>query len=262
VEPEAGGQTALGTRSECLTRLIAGRFRSSRIYLQIPCFMSNMTPTHGRPPQTYIMKVSWPIQGIPIASTKILLIHLCFYLFCPNSLFQTPIMFSLYPGGGWRCSRWPCQPRTTLRQALPDVVPPKGVIQGDRREFAHHPGADCQTITRRSQAASPRSSMVRPPAPASLIAYPKNRGRRPCFSYTRTCSCSGGESFSVNTLIGDSAREECLVRSKPRHSTPSLRPRSATRTPSRHRSTTCQKKSARRSRNARRLERRRRCKSF
>jgi hypothetical protein len=55
---------------------------------------------------------------------------------------------------------------------------------------------------------------------------------------------------------------ESLVRSKPRHSTSWLPLRSAIRTSSWHCSMTCRKKSARRSRNARRLERRRKCRSF
>jgi hypothetical protein len=107
-----------------------------------------MTPSQRRPPQTYIMKVSWSIDSIPIAYTKILLIHLCFYLFCPNSLFQTPILFCLRPGDGLRRSRWPCQPGTTLRRAHPNGVPPRGAIQGDRREFAQYVGADVQTVRR------------------------------------------------------------------------------------------------------------------
>jgi hypothetical protein len=37
--------------------------------------VSNMTPTKGRPPQADIMKVSWPTEGIPVASTKNLSIH-------------------------------------------------------------------------------------------------------------------------------------------------------------------------------------------
>jgi hypothetical protein len=113
--------------------------------------MRSMTPTRRRPPQTYIMKLSWPIEGIPITSTNILLIRSCFYLFYPNSLFQTPILFSLHPDGGLRHSRWPCQPRTTLRRAPPDGVPPGGAIQGNRHEFTQYTGADGQTTTRRGQ---------------------------------------------------------------------------------------------------------------
>jgi hypothetical protein len=36
---------------------------------------------------------------------------------------------------------------------------------------------------------------------------PWNRGLMPCFGYTQTCSCNGGEAFDINTLFGDSARE-------------------------------------------------------
>jgi hypothetical protein len=40
--------------------------------------MGNMTPTWGRSPQASILKVSWPIEAIPIASTKI---YQYFYVF-------------------------------------------------------------------------------------------------------------------------------------------------------------------------------------
>jgi hypothetical protein len=116
-----------------------------RFYLLIPYLVGNLTPSRGRPPQEYIMKVPWLIEGIPITSTKNLSILFCFYLFCPNSLFQTPILFSLHPGGGMRCSRWPCRPRTTLKRASPDGVPTGGVIQSNRREIVQHIGADGQT---------------------------------------------------------------------------------------------------------------------
>jgi hypothetical protein len=136
-------------------------------------------------------------RGHPIASTKTLSIHFYFYPFCSNSLFQTPIPFSLHPGGGLRRSRWPCRPRTTLRRTSPDGVPPGEAIQGDRREFAHHPEADGQTATRRGQTTSPYSP----------TANAWSRGPRPCFGYTRMCLCSGGKTFSVNTLFGNSTGE-------------------------------------------------------
>jgi hypothetical protein len=43
--------------------------------------MGNTTPTQGRPPQDYIMKISWPIEAIPIASTKIYQYFYVFILF-------------------------------------------------------------------------------------------------------------------------------------------------------------------------------------
>jgi hypothetical protein len=134
--------------------------------------MRNTTSSRGRPPHAYIMNVSWPIKGVPIVSTKNLSIIFCFYLFCPNFLFQTSIMFSLHPGGGLICFRWPCRPRATLRRASPDGVPPEGAIQGDRREIVQHTGANGQTVTRHGQTASycpttarPSTQPVRPPAP-------------------------------------------------------------------------------------------------
>jgi hypothetical protein len=104
--------------------------------------MGNMTPTRGRPPQAYIIKVSWPIEGIPIAPTKNLSILLCFYPFYLNSPLQTLCMFSIHPDGGLRHSRWPCRPRKPLRQALPNGAPPRGAIQGDRCEFMHSTDPD------------------------------------------------------------------------------------------------------------------------
>jgi hypothetical protein len=74
------------------------------------------------------VKVSWSVEGLSITSTENLSILLCVYPFSPNSLFQTPIMFSLRPGGGLRHSRWPCRPRTTLRRASPDGFPHKEAI--------------------------------------------------------------------------------------------------------------------------------------
>jgi hypothetical protein len=54
-------------------------------------------------------------------------------------------------------SRRPCRPRTILRRALPDGVPPRGAFQGDQLRFAHSTDADDQT-------ASSCLVMVRPPA--------------------------------------------------------------------------------------------------
>jgi hypothetical protein len=135
--------------------------------------VSNTTPTRKRPLQAYIMKVSWPIEGILIASTKNLSIFFYFYLFCPNSLFQTTIPFSLHPDGDLRRSSWPCRPRTTLRRASPNGILPGEAIQGDRCEFTHHLEAGSQTATQRSQTASSYSPIVIPLAqpirlPASL----------------------------------------------------------------------------------------------
>jgi hypothetical protein len=123
-----------------------------------------------------------------------------FYLFCPNSLFQTPILFSLHPGGSLRHSRWPYRSRTTLRRASPDRVPTREVIQSNQCEFTHHPGADDHT-------ASTCLLTVRPPAPASLTTSAWSRGPWPYFGYTRTCSCSDDKTFGVNKLFGDSTRE-------------------------------------------------------
>jgi hypothetical protein len=133
-----------------------------------------------------------------------------FFTFCPNSLFQTPIMFSLHPNGSLRRSRWPCRPRTSLSRALPDEIPPGGAIQGDRREFVHHPGVDGQTATRRGQTASPCSPTVRPPAPGGPTSCLWNRGPRPCFKYMRTCSCSGGETFGINRWSWSSRNQSGL----------------------------------------------------
>jgi hypothetical protein len=116
--------------------------------------MGNTTPSWGRPPQAYIMKVLWLIEGLQIASTKNLSILFCVHQFCPRSLFQPPIMFSLHPGSALRCSWWPCQPRTTLRRALPYGAAPGGAIQGDRREFAQHPEVGGQTAIHRGQTTS------------------------------------------------------------------------------------------------------------
>jgi hypothetical protein len=66
-----------------------------------------------------IMKVSRSIEAIPITSTKILSLLFVFYLFCPNSLFQPQIQFSLHPDGSLRCSRWP----SDLEQPLGELLP-------------------------------------------------------------------------------------------------------------------------------------------
>jgi hypothetical protein len=98
-------------------------------------------------------------------------------------------MFSLRPGGGLRCSRWSCRPRTTLRRALPDGVPPRGAIQGDQCVFTHNTDPDGQTATHCGQTTGPTGQTV----------CLWNRGPRPCFGYTRMCSCNNGETFGVNT---------------------------------------------------------------
>jgi hypothetical protein len=103
-------------------------------------------------------------RGHPNHIYKILLLHLCFYLFYPNSLFQPPTLFSPHPSGGLRCSRWPCRPRTTIRQAPPDGVPPGAAIQGDWHEFAHSTDPDSQNATVCGQTARFCSAMLRPPA--------------------------------------------------------------------------------------------------
>jgi hypothetical protein len=125
--------------------------------------MGNTTSSWGRPPQPYIMKVSWPIEGLPIATTKNLSILFGFYPFWHNSLFKTPILFSLRPDGGLRCSKLLCRPRTTLRRASPDGVPLGETIQGDQCEFARYTGADSQIATRHSQTVCLCSSTVRLP---------------------------------------------------------------------------------------------------
>jgi hypothetical protein len=144
------------------------------------------TPTRGRPPQAYIMKVSWPIKDIPITSTKTFINMFMFLSLCPNSLFQSPILFSLRSGGGLRRSRWPCRPRITLRQTLPDGVPPGGAIQGDQREIAQNAETDGQTATTHGQTTRSCSATVIPP----------NRPVRPSASRTEalnpvsvTCGC-------------------------------------------------------------------------
>jgi hypothetical protein len=151
--------------------------------------MGNTTPTRRRPPQAYTMKVSWPIEAVPIAHTKNLSVLLYFYPFYLNSPLQTLCMFSLRPGGGLRCSRWSCRPRTTLRQALPDGVPPGGAIQGDRCVFTHNTDPDGQTATHCGRTTGPTGQTV----------CLWNRGPGPCFGYTRMCSCNSGETFGVNT---------------------------------------------------------------
>jgi hypothetical protein len=79
-------------------------------------------------------------------------------------------MFSPCPDGGLRCSRWPCRPRTTFMLALPERVPPGGVIQTDRREFMHYPEAGGQTAIHCSQAGSPYLLMLR--LPTRLVQPP------------------------------------------------------------------------------------------
>jgi hypothetical protein len=184
-----------GARSDRMSMLVPKKFRSSPILSLNPLFREKHNSKSGRPPQAYIMKVSWPIEGHPIASTKKLSILFCFYLFCPNFLFQTPILLSLHPDGGVRRSRWPCRPRTTLMRALPDGVPPGGAIQGDQREFAHHPEAGGQTATHHGQTTNPCSSPARP------IRPPAQQIPRPCFRYTRTCSCNGSKTFDANSFV-------------------------------------------------------------
>jgi hypothetical protein len=109
--------------------------------------MENTTPSRVRLPQAYIIKVSWPIEAITVASTKIYQYFYVFISFYPSSLFQPPIIFSLRPDGGLRRSKWPCRPRTTLRRASPDGVPPGGAIQSDWCELVHYTGSDIQTAT-------------------------------------------------------------------------------------------------------------------
>jgi hypothetical protein len=45
--------------------------------------LGGTSPSRGRPPQAYIMNVSWPIEAIPIASTKILSIFFLFLSLLP-----------------------------------------------------------------------------------------------------------------------------------------------------------------------------------
>jgi hypothetical protein len=146
----------------------------------------NTTPSWGRPPQAYIMKVSWLIEAIIVASTKNLSILFYFYLFCPGSLCQPPILFSLRPCGGLRRSRWPCRPRTTLRLVPPDGVTPGGATQGDRREFAHYLEAGGQTATHRGGTASHCSPTVRPPARPIRSPAPGTEALGPI---SGTCGC-------------------------------------------------------------------------
>jgi hypothetical protein len=130
-----------------------------------------------------------------------------FYLFCPNSPLQTLILFSLHLSGGFRHLRWSCRPRTTLRQAPTNGVPPGEAIQGNRHEFTHYTGADGHTATLCSQTTRLCIPTIRPPAPAGQTASFWSRGPKPCFGYTWTCSCNGGKTFDVNTLFCDSAGE-------------------------------------------------------
>jgi hypothetical protein len=146
-----------------------------------------MTPSRGRPPQTYIMKVSWPIELLPISSTKNLSLLFCFYLFYPNSLFQPPIMFSLHLGGGLRRSRWLCRPRTTLRRASPDGSLPEKLSKANRREFTHHPGVDGQTAHRWLDR---QTWLVRPPALGAETLGPVSGIRR--------CVCAAKLSASTH----------------------------------------------------------------
>jgi hypothetical protein len=57
-------------------------------------------------------------RGHPNHIYKILLLHLCFYIFYPNSLFQPPTLFSPHPSGGLRCSRWPSDLEQLLGKLL------------------------------------------------------------------------------------------------------------------------------------------------
>jgi hypothetical protein len=103
----ADGLTVRGTRSDRLSLLVLEKFRPSPILSLNHLFYGKHDSSWRRSPQTHIIKVSWPIERILITYTKNLLILFYFYLFCPNSLFQTSILFSLHPGGGLRRSRWP-----------------------------------------------------------------------------------------------------------------------------------------------------------
>jgi hypothetical protein len=47
----------------------------------IPYFVENTTPSRGKPPQAYIMKLSRSIEALPIASTKILSLPFIFISF-------------------------------------------------------------------------------------------------------------------------------------------------------------------------------------
>jgi hypothetical protein len=121
---------------------------------------------------------------------KLLSICLCFLSLCPNSLFQAPIMFSLHLNGSLRRSRWPCQPRTTLRRALPNGFPPGGTIKGNRREITQNAEPDGQTATMHGQTTMSCSAMVRLPTPGIEALGP--------ILGTRGCVCAnGGETFGV-----------------------------------------------------------------
>jgi hypothetical protein len=136
-----------GSWSDHQSWLISGRFRSSQILSPNPLFRGQHDTNSGRTTPGLYNEPLMADWGPPMTSTKNLSIHSCFYLFYPNSPLQTLIMFSLCPSGSLRCSRWPCHPRTTLRWALPNGVPPEGAIKGDRCEFAHNTEADGQTAT-------------------------------------------------------------------------------------------------------------------
>jgi hypothetical protein len=177
-----------------------------------------------------------------------------------------------------RHSRWPCRPRTTLRQASPDGVSPGGAIQGDRCEFVHYTGSDGQSATRRGPTACLCTSMirlplcvVRPPATVHRWSDHQTWPVRPPAPGTEALShvlgthgrvCATTVKLWCQHTFWRLCWGESLVRSKPRHSTPYLLLRSVTTTSSWPHSTMCQKKFTRHSRNTRGFERRRRCRSF
>jgi hypothetical protein len=71
MQPGAGGLTARGTQSDSLSLIDPGKFRSSLILSRNPLFRGKQDSKLGKTTQAYIMKVSWPIDLLPIASTKI-----------------------------------------------------------------------------------------------------------------------------------------------------------------------------------------------
>jgi hypothetical protein len=160
------------------------------------------------------MKVSWPIEGISITSTKIYQYFSVFILF-PSFRFQPAILFSLHPDGGLRRSRWPCRPRTTLRRALPDGATLRGAIQGDRREFAHYPEAGGQTTTHRGRTANPCSSTVRPPARPVWPPAPGIEALGPIFGTHRricvtTVKLSTSRMLNTSSILGLSVHDSSV----------------------------------------------------
>jgi hypothetical protein len=90
----AGSHTIRDARSDRLLLFILEKFRSSLILSLNPLFRGILDSKSGKTTQTYIMKVSWPIEAISITSTKKFINTFLFLFFCPISLFQPPIMFS------------------------------------------------------------------------------------------------------------------------------------------------------------------------